>query len=80
MRLGVADRSRVLVETGMGAVTEPETGQASNVVIARFAKEVANVDLTYTRWILGGVVLPLALVPALAVGEWLRADRLPPDD
>jgi signal transduction histidine kinase len=30
--------------------------------------------------ILGGVVLPLALVPALAVGEWLRADRLPPDE
>ena len=44
------------------------TGQASNVVIARFAKEVANVDLTYTRWILGGIVpglVSLLLVPLL---------------
>jgi signal transduction histidine kinase len=30
--------------------------------------------------ILGGVALPLALVPALALGEWLRADRIPPDE
>jgi signal transduction histidine kinase len=30
--------------------------------------------------ILGGVLLPLALVPVLALGEWLRADRLPPEE
>jgi signal transduction histidine kinase len=30
--------------------------------------------------ILGGVVLPFVLVPALAFGEWLRADRLPPEE
>jgi DASS family divalent anion:Na+ symporter len=44
------------------------TGQASNVVIARFAKQVANVDLSYTRWFVGGIVpglLALILVPLL---------------
>ena len=44
------------------------TGQASNVVIARFAKDVANVDLSYARWFLGGIapgLLSLILVPLL---------------
>jgi signal transduction histidine kinase len=30
--------------------------------------------------ILGGVAVPVVLVPALAFGEWLRADRLPSGD
>jgi DASS family divalent anion:Na+ symporter len=44
------------------------TGQASNVLIAKFAKDVANVELTYARWFVGGVVpglLSLILVPLL---------------
>ena len=44
------------------------TGQASNVVIARFAKQVADVDLSYTRWFVGGIVpglVALILVPLL---------------
>jgi DASS family divalent anion:Na+ symporter len=44
------------------------TGQASNVLIAKFALDAANVELTYARWFVGGVVpglLCLALVPLL---------------
>src|SRR5689334_19418688 len=32
------------------------TGQASNVLIAKFAKDAAGVDLTYPRWFVAGVV------------------------
>src|SRR5207248_355217 len=32
------------------------TGQASNVLIARFARDVGGVELTYTRWLLGAIV------------------------
>ena len=32
------------------------TGQASNVIIARFAFETSGVDLTYARWLLGSIV------------------------
>jgi len=32
------------------------TGQASNVLIAKFALDSANVDLTYARWFIGGVI------------------------
>jgi len=32
------------------------TGQASNVLIAKFAMEVTKVELTYGRWMLGGIV------------------------
>lgn len=44
------------------------TGQASNVIVAKFAKEVAGVDLTYARWLLGAIVpglVSLAVVPVL---------------
>lgn len=44
------------------------TGQASNVVIAKFAKQTTGIDLTYTRWLLGAVVpglVSLAVVPPL---------------
>jgi signal transduction histidine kinase len=30
--------------------------------------------------ILGGIALPVVLVPALALGEWLRSDRIPPGE
>jgi DASS family divalent anion:Na+ symporter len=44
------------------------TGQASNVLIAKFAKDVAGVELSYARWFVGGLVpglLSLILVPLL---------------
>ncbi len=44
------------------------TGQASNVIIARFAQQTAGVDLSYTRWILWSIVpslISLAVVPPL---------------
>jgi DASS family divalent anion:Na+ symporter len=44
------------------------TGQASNVLIAKFAKDVAGVEISYARWFIGGIVpglLSLILVPML---------------
>ena len=44
------------------------TGQASNVIIARFAKEAAGVELTYARWALGAIVpgvVSLLVIPPL---------------
>jgi len=32
------------------------TGQASNVLIARFARDVSGIELTYTSWLIGGIV------------------------
>jgi DASS family divalent anion:Na+ symporter len=32
------------------------TGQASNVLIAKFAREVTGIELTYTRWFIAGVI------------------------
>ena len=32
------------------------TGQASNVIIAKFAQQGAGIELTYTRWFIGAVV------------------------
>ena len=42
------------------------TGQASNVLIAKFAQQVTGIELTYARWALAGVVpglLSLLVVP-----------------
>ncbi len=42
------------------------TGQASNVLIAKFAFDVSGVDLSYTKWFVGGIVpglVSLLLVP-----------------
>ncbi len=42
------------------------TGQASNVIIAKFAMDAAQIELTYARWMLGGIVpgiVALLLVP-----------------
>jgi DASS family divalent anion:Na+ symporter len=44
------------------------TGQASNVVVAKFAKETAGIELSYTRWMLGAIVpglVSLLVVPLL---------------
>jgi divalent anion:Na+ symporter, DASS family len=44
------------------------TGQASNVLIQRFAQQVAGVDLNYTRWMVGGIIpglVSLMVVPTL---------------
>ncbi|MCA1594289.1 MAG: anion permease [Acidobacteria bacterium] len=44
------------------------TGQASNVLIAKFAKEVTGIDLSYSRWALGALlpgIVSLAVVPLL---------------
>jgi divalent anion:Na+ symporter, DASS family len=42
------------------------TGQASNVLIAKFAQQVTGIDLTYARWALGAIVpglISLVIVP-----------------
>lgn len=44
------------------------TGQASNVIIARFAQQAAGVELSYARWALGAIVpglVSLAVIPPL---------------
>ena len=44
------------------------TGQASNVLVAKFAQQTAGVDLSYGRWLAGAIVpalLALFLVPQL---------------
>ena len=52
------------------------TGQASNPIIARFAKESTGIDITYARWALGAIVpglLSLLLVP------WVLYRVFPPE-
>jgi DASS family divalent anion:Na+ symporter len=44
------------------------TGQASNVIIAKFALETAGIELSYARWAIGAIVpglVSLAVVPSL---------------
>ena len=44
------------------------TGQASNVLIAKFAREVTGIELSYARWALAAVVpglLSLIAVPLI---------------
>ncbi|MDX6694813.1 MAG: divalent anion:Na+ symporter, family, partial [Blastocatellia bacterium] len=44
------------------------TGQASNVIIAKFAKQATGIELSYNRWLLGAILpglLSLAVVPLL---------------
>jgi DASS family divalent anion:Na+ symporter len=44
------------------------TGQASNVIIAKFAKEATGIELTYARWAIGAIVpglVSLAVVPSV---------------
>ncbi len=52
------------------------TGQASNPIIARFAKEVTAIDITYARWAIGAIfpgLLSLLLVP------WILYRVFPPE-
>jgi divalent anion:Na+ symporter, DASS family len=52
------------------------TGQASNPIIARFAKDVTGIELTYARWAIGAIVpgvLSLLLVP------WVLYRVFPPE-
>ncbi len=44
------------------------TGQASNVLIAKFAQQVTGIELTYSSWLLGAIVpglISLIVVPQL---------------
>jgi DASS family divalent anion:Na+ symporter len=44
------------------------TGQASNPIVARFARDVTGIDLTYSRWMLGAAVpgvVSLVAIPLL---------------
>ena len=44
------------------------TGQASNVLIAKFAQQTTGIELTYARWFLGAMVpglISLAVVPQI---------------
>jgi DASS family divalent anion:Na+ symporter len=44
------------------------TGQASNVLIARFARDATGLELSYTRWLVGAVVpglIAFGIVPML---------------
>ncbi len=44
------------------------TGQASNPVIAKFAKQVTGIELSYTRWLVGAIVpafISLLVIPQL---------------
>jgi DASS family divalent anion:Na+ symporter len=44
------------------------TGQASNALIAKFAHQVTGIDLSYSRWLLGGIVpglVSLLVVPTV---------------
>jgi divalent anion:Na+ symporter, DASS family len=44
------------------------TGQASNILIAKFAQSVTGIELTYTSWLLGAIVpglISLIVVPQL---------------
>ena len=52
------------------------TGQASNPIIARFAKEVTGIEITYARWAIAAIVpglLSLLLVP------WVLYRVFPPE-
>ena len=52
------------------------TGQASNVLIAKFALDTAGLELSYTRWLIGAVVPGLV---ALAVVGLIIYRAFPPE-
>ena len=52
------------------------TGQASNPIIARFAKEVTGIEITYARWAIGSIVPALL---SLLVVPWLLYRVFPPE-
>jgi DASS family divalent anion:Na+ symporter len=52
------------------------TGQASNPIIARFAKQTTGIEITYARWALGSIVPALL---SLLVVPWLLYRVFPPE-
>jgi divalent anion:Na+ symporter, DASS family len=52
------------------------TGQASNVIIAKFAMDAAQVELTYAKWMLGGIVPGIV---ALLLVPWVLFRLYPPE-
>ena len=52
------------------------TGQASNPIIARFAKEATSIDITYARWAIGAIVPGLL---SLLVVPWILYRVFPPE-
>ena len=52
------------------------TGQASNPIIARFAKEATSIDITYARWAVGAIVPGLL---SLLVVPWILYRVFPPE-
>jgi len=52
------------------------TGQASNPIIARFAKEVTGIEITYARWATASIVPALL---SLLVVPWLIYRIFPPE-
>lgn len=58
------------------------TGQASNVIVAKFAREAAGIDLSYARWLLGSIVpgiVALIAVPLLIYRLYPPEVRHTPD-
>jgi DASS family divalent anion:Na+ symporter len=58
----------VLYQSGVIVCAMFLTGQASNVLIAKFAQQTTGIELTYTRWALAALVpglISLAVVPQL---------------
>ena len=52
------------------------TGQASNPIIARLAKQTTGIDLTYARWVTASIVPALV---SLLVVPWLLYRVFPPE-
>jgi DASS family divalent anion:Na+ symporter len=52
------------------------TGQASNPIIARFAKDTTGIDITYARWAIAAIVPGLL---SLLVVPWLLYRIFPPE-
>lgn len=52
------------------------TGQASNVIIARFAQETSGIELSYLKWITGAIVPGIV---ALLIVPWVLFRIYPPD-
>jgi divalent anion:Na+ symporter, DASS family len=58
------------------------TGQAANVLVAKFATDVAGVELTYARWFIGGIVpgiVSLLAVPLVLYRLYPPEIRRTPD-
>lgn len=52
------------------------TGQASNVLIAKFALDAAGYEISYAKWMLGGIVPGIA---ALLIVPWAIFKLYPPE-